>query len=94
MKNIIKSVVIAAAVVGATSALATGTDTAFGNLLNTMTSWTSGYLVKSLSLVAFLFGAGVGIAKQSLIPAMFGLFLALTLMVGPNIITGMFGATV
>lgn len=72
----------------------TATDTAFTGLYNMMMSWTSGYLAKALALAAFLFGAGVGIAKQSIIPAVFGIVLALVLTIGPGVVNGMFSATI
>lgn len=96
MNKTTKSVLIVAvlcAVSGAALAT-TATDNAFVGLFNMMTSWTSGYLAKALALAAFIFGSGVGIAKQSIIPAVFGVVLALVLTIGPGVVTGMFTATV
>jgi conjugal transfer pilus assembly protein TraA len=95
MKQTLKVVLIASTLVVAGAAMAsTATDTAFAGLYNMMTSWTSGYLVKALALSAFLFGAGVGIAKQTIIPAVFGVVLALVFAIGPGVVTGMLTATV
>jgi len=83
-----------AAVSGAAFAGNASTDSEFIGLYNMMISWTSGFLAKALALAAFLFGAGVGIAKQTVIPAIFGIVLALVLTIGPGVVEGMFSATI
>lgn len=95
-KSNMKTVLIAAgllAVSGATMA-ATAADPEFAGLYNMMLNWTTGYLAKGLALAAFLFGAGMGIARQTIVPAIFGVILALVLTIGPGIVTNMFTATV
>lgn len=97
MNKTLKTVLIVAtlaAVVSSGAHAATATDPEFIGMYNMMVSWTSGNLAKALALAAFLFGAGVGIAKQTIIPAIFGIILALVLTIGPGVVTGMFSATV
>jgi conjugal transfer pilus assembly protein TraA len=95
-KNMTKTVLVAVGLLAMTgAAVATSaTDNEFGGLYNMMTSWTQGYLAKALALIAFLFGSGIGIAKQSIIPAIFGIVVALVLTIGPGVVTNMFTATI
>lgn len=86
--------VVAALAVSGTVMAATANDPEFAGLYNMMVNWTSGFLAKALALAAFLFGAGVGIAKQTIIPAIFGVVLALVLTIGPGVVQNMFSATI
>ena len=91
-----KKLIIAAALMVPVAAFAaSGSDTEFVGLYNMLTKWTvESYLTKALALAAFLFGAGVGVAKQTIIPAIAGVVFALLFSIGPGVITGMLGATV
>ena len=78
------------AVAGAASAGTTGTE--FGNLYNMLLGWTEGFLGKAMAFAAFLFGAGYGVAKQTIVPTILGIVFALVFAVGPGIINGMMTA--
>jgi conjugal transfer pilus assembly protein TraA len=56
--------------------------------------WATGYLGKAMAIAAFLFGAGFGVAKQTILPAVLGIVFALVFAVGPGIINGMLAATI
>jgi conjugal transfer pilus assembly protein TraA len=60
----------------------------FQQLFNIMIGWANGFLGKALSIAAFIIGAGMGIAKSTLMPAVVGIGFALMFAVGPNIISG------
>lgn len=78
----------------ATPALAGTTGTEFGGLYNLMVGWTNGFLGRSIAIIAFLFGAGIGVARQSIVPAILGIVFAIVFSVGPGVITGMLSATI
>jgi conjugal transfer pilus assembly protein TraA len=84
---------IVLAVLG-TSAIAGTSGPEFGELYNTLLGWTEGFLGKSLAFAAFLFGAGFGVAKQTIVPAIMGIVFALIFAVGPSVITGMMTAVI
>jgi conjugal transfer pilus assembly protein TraA len=75
-----------------TSGGGTGGSDEFGQLFNTLNSWTTGFLGKALALFAFVVGAGLGLARSNLMPAIIGIVFALFLSLGPNIIASMFTA--
>lgn len=70
------------------------TGTEFQALHTLLTGWANGYLGKALAIAAFLFGAGYGVAKQTIVPAILGIVFALIFAVGPGIINGMLSATI
>lgn len=70
------------------------TGTEFQALHTLLTGWANGYLGKSLAVAAFLFGAGYGVAKQTIVPAILGIVFALVFAVGPGVIDGMLTATI
>jgi conjugal transfer pilus assembly protein TraA len=72
----------------------TGGQSEFGALFNTIFGWTTGFLGKALALFAFVIGAGMGIARSTLMPAIIGIVFALVLSLGPNIIVSMFSSVV
>lgn len=95
-KSAPKTTVMAVALmmVAAGSAVA-GTDGAeFTNLYNMLLGWTEGFLGRSLAFAAFLFGAGYGVAKQTIVPAILGIVFALVFAVGPGVINGMLTGTI
>jgi conjugal transfer pilus assembly protein TraA len=87
-------VVVAIGMLFMLSAHAGTTDTEFEALYTLMDNWSSGYLAKSLAIAAFIMGAGIGIAKQTVIPAIIGIALAVVFSVGPSVIKGMLTATI
>lgn len=84
---------MAAMVIGAVAQAGT-TGTEFQTLHTLLTGWANGYLGKSLAVAAFLFGAGYGVAKQTIVPAILGIVFALVFAVGPGVIDGMLTATI
>lgn len=77
-----------------TAAQAGTTGTEFQTLHTLLAGWANGYLGKALAVAAFLFGAGYGVAKQTIVPAILGIVFALVFAVGPGIIDGMLTATI
>lgn len=90
-KNALTALVLLAAAAAVTAGT-TGTE--FQGFYNLMTSWTSGFLGKGIALAAFLLGAGMGVAKQTILPAVLGIVFAVVFSVGPGVITGMMSATI
>jgi len=78
----------------ATAATAGTSGTEFQGLHTTLTGWTEGFLGKALAIAAFLFGAGMGVAKQTVVPAILGVVFALVFSVGPTIINTMMTAVI
>ena len=70
------------------------TGTEFQALHTMLTGWANGYLGKALAVAAFLFGAGYGVAKQTIVPAILGIVFALVFAIGPGVIDGMLTATI
>lgn len=50
-----------------------------------------GPLLKMLGVTAFLMGAGLGIAKQSIVPAIMGMLMAMTFTIFPSVIGSITG---
>ncbi len=66
----------------------------FANLFNKLNTWATGYLGKALAITAFILGAGMGIAKSTVMPAIVGLVFALMFSVGPGIISSTVSAVI
>ena len=79
---------------GAAVVTAGTTGTEFQSLHTMLTGWANGYLGKALAVAAFLFGAGFGVAKQTILPAILGIVFALVFAIGPGVIDGMLTATI
>ena len=84
--------VILAATAGVAMAGTSGAE--FGNLYNLLLGWTTGFLGKAMAFAAFLFGAGYGVASQTIVPTILGIVFALVFSVGPGVIEGMMTALV
>ena len=80
------------AVAAASTAGTTGTE--FQALHTMLAGWANGFLGKALAVAAFLFGAGYGVAKQTIVPAILGIVFALVFAIGPGVIDGMLTATI
>ncbi len=85
---------VGASALASTSGGGTGGQSEFGTLFNTIFGWTTGFLGKALALFAFVVGAGMGIARGTLMPAVVGIVFALFLSLGPNIIVSMFSSVI
>lgn len=64
----------------------------FGNFQETVEGWVGGPLGVGLSLTMLLMGAGIGVAKNSPMPALSGIAGAAFLTWGPEIIYKIMGA--
>ena len=89
-----KAAFAVALMLGAAVVTAGTTGTEFQSLHTMLTGWANGYLGKALAVAAFLFGAGFGVAKQTILPAILGIVFALVFAIGPGVIDGMLTATI
>ncbi|TDR30279.1 TraA family conjugative transfer protein [Hydromonas duriensis] len=56
--------------------------------------WTTGYLGRAIAIASVLMGAGIGMAKSTIMPAAMGIAFALALTVGPSVVDGMMTAII
>lgn len=84
----------ATAVVGAGGAAAGTSGAEFQQVYNLFLGWATGFLGKAMAIAAFLLGAGVGVAKQTVLPAILGIVFAIVLAFGPGIINGIVTGTI
>lgn len=94
-----KGALAAAALMSASAAFAASTNTAgnadaiaadaFDGFSATVSAWASGGLGTGISLLTLLVGAGMGVARNSPLPALAGVGTAAFLRWGPEIITSM-----
>jgi len=61
-------------------------DTQFQEIYSTLTSWSTGYLGKVISIGAFLVGVAMGIVRQSITAVVTGLGTALAVSYSPTVI--------
>ncbi|WP_018949061.1 TraA family conjugative transfer protein [Thioalkalivibrio sp. ALMg11] len=78
----------------ASAAVAGTSGGEFQGIYDQVKGWTEGYLGKAIALFAFLLGLGVGVARQSPIPAISGVVFALFVAFGPDIIEGIASAVI
>lgn len=71
----------------ASTAGTTGTGDPFESFRNTVVGWVNGPLGTGLSITMMLMGAGMGVARNSPMPALSGIAGAAFLNWGPDIIT-------
>ncbi len=76
------------------TAVAGVTGPEFLPLHTLLSGWAGGYLGKAIAIASFLLGAGFAAAKQNLVPAVFGLLVAIVFLVGPGIIDNMLTAVI
>lgn len=93
-RNAILATALVVGLAGVQMAQAGTTGSEFYAFYNMMIAWTGGYLGKGIALAAFLLGAGMGVAKSTILPAIIGLVFAVVFTVGPSVITGMMTATI
>ena len=89
-----KKLALAAALLTGGAVIAGTTGTEFQGFFDMMNNWATGYLGKGIAMAALVFGAGVGVAKQDITPAIIGVVFALVFTVGPGVITGMMSAVI
>lgn len=78
----------------ASSAMAATTGQEFKGLADMLKGWSEGYLGLALGLTAFVIGLAVGLMKQTIMPALVGIGVALAATLGPGIISSMFTAII
>lgn len=66
----------------------------FKDTYDLLIGWAKGYLGKIFAVGAFLVGCGFSAARQSPLPAIFGLVLALIIGFGPGLIEKILSATI
>jgi len=74
---------------GASGAAMASTDNTFDNFRDTVVGWAEGSLGTGLAITMMIIGAGMGIARNSPMPALSGIAGAAFLNWGPDIITRM-----
>lgn len=89
-----KAAVAASLFVAGAIATAGTTGAEFQSFYDLMNNWATGYLGKAIAIAAFIFGAGIGMAKQDVVPAIIGIAFAIVFTVGPNVINGMMTAVI
>lgn len=86
---------IGASLLVAGAAVTAGTTGAeFQSFYDLMNNWATGYLGKAIAVAAFIVGAGIGMAKQDVMPAIIGVAFAIVFVVGPNVINSMMTAVI
>jgi len=75
-------------------AMAGTTGVEFQAMYTLVIGWANGFLGKTMAIAAFVFGAGYGVAKQTIVPAALGIVFALVMAVGPGIIDGIVTAVI
>lgn len=93
MKNVtskMKVMTAAGLMLAANNAMAAQTGTEFQGIATKIQGWTEGYLGLTLALAAFLIGLAVGLVKQTVLPAIIGIGVALFAVFGPGIIASFF----
>ena len=79
-------------IAGPATAATTGSE--FQAMAEMVIGWIEGWLGVLLSIAALGLGVAIGLAKQTLIPAIVGIGFALTCVMGPGIIQGVFTAVI
>jgi conjugal transfer pilus assembly protein TraA len=74
--------------------MASTTGAEFQGIYDMIVAWANGYLGRTLAILAFVIGLGLGVARSTPIPAIAGLVFALFVAFGPGIIDGIVTATV
>lgn len=76
------------------SAMAATTGSEFTPLAAKLQGWAEGGLGLALAMIALLLGIGFSVAKQTALPFVFAIFVALAATIGPGVITGLFTAVI
>ena len=85
---------------GAAALLVTGTAAAsttggeFQVIYQMIVDWTNGYLGKTIAILAFTIGLGMGVARSNPVPAIAGLIFAMFVAFGPGVLDGIVTAVV
>ncbi|WP_233572136.1 TraA family conjugative transfer protein [Neisseria weixii] len=93
-QNVAKTMALAAMSALAANALAAQTGQEFNGISTMLSGWSTGGLGLTLALAAFIIGLAVGMMKQTIMPAVVGIGVALAATLGPGIIQAMFTAVI
>lgn len=89
---LLAAVLVVGSLVYAPDALASSNSTQFANVFEStwdiLKGWSQGTLGKIISIVIIIAGAGIMIARQSLMPFLIAIAAAICLYQAPNIIEG------
>ena len=88
------TVAMAAGMAMSSSVFAAKTGTEFKTVSDMLQAWSEGYLGMTIALAAFIIGLAVGLMKQTIMPAVVGIGVALAATLGPKIIISMFTAVI
>lgn len=75
-------------------ALAGTTGAEFQPMFQLLTDWIGGYLGRSIAIGAFIIGVGYGAFAQRYLVALGGIFVALLVLIVPQVLNGMLTATI
>ena len=89
-----QAIFTAVLLVMAVPAMAATTGTEFQAMAEMVIGWIEGWLGVLLAVSALGLGVAVGLAKQTLMPAIVGFGFALTCVMGPGIVQGIFTAVI
>ncbi len=87
-------VVVSALLFAAAGAIAGTGGTEFNTLLTIVTDWMTGALGRSLAFIAVLIGVGTGLVRGTILPAIVGIAIAVTLAVAPSVVNGILTAVI
>lgn len=85
---------VAALSLSSSLAMASTASTEFNALATRLENWSEGSLGLALAIAAFIIGLAVGLMKQTILPALVGIGVALAATLGPDIIRSMFTAVI
>ena len=91
MKKLILRVGAALSALAAAPVAFAGTDTTFKDFEETVVGWAEGPLGTGLAVTMMLMGAGMGVARNSPMPALSGIAAAAFINWGPGIIDSLTG---
>ena len=94
MNATLKKLLAGAGLIAVTGVVMAGSDSAFDDIYNSLSGWSTGSLGKVIAIAMFLVGLGAGIVKQSIMAVVAGVGAAIVLSYGPNVIGSMFSATI
>lgn len=92
--HVVQMVTVFAMSLATEAAVAATSGSEFKKFAEMIQGWAEGYLGMALALCAFLIGLSVGLMKQTLMPALVGLGVALFATMGPSVLVSMFTAII
>ena len=78
----------------AAGAVMAGADATFQSVAQTLRDWSEGSLGTTIAIGALVVGLGVGLVRQSLMPVVGAVGMAVAANWGPGILAGMASATI